>query len=235
MFDLSSLTGKSDTEKTDVDSETGSRFALPQNGFINTGLEAIKAALRFAVAKKLYGIILFLAVLAITGKWEHSKIASDGLSTQAANDDWGFFGSFMQEAEIKRSQFNAHPVYKTKAVRKLEHAFELKFGYPVSFKRLFSYVVYKEQDYLVMKKAARGENKKKLKLKLSTLMPGTSADDHCEDYFGGLILNEEMRKEVVSTWKISRIKDELTQENDSGRKYFRCVIDSDTIEDYLEE
>lgn len=223
-----------DTEKTTQETESDSWFNLSQNGPINTAIEAMKAAIRFAVAKKIYGVIIFLVVLAITGKWEHSKTASEELSSQAANDDWGFFGSFIQEAEIKRTQFNAHPVYKTKAVRKLEHKFEIDYGYPVSFKRLFKYVIYNEQDYLVMKKAARGKNKEKLKLELSTVF-GQSADDYCEDYFGGFIMNDKIKKALVKGFRIDSIKDELTKDNDDGKKNFRCVIDPDTIEDYLSE
>jgi hypothetical protein len=233
MFSLNDF-NSSDTDKTSQETESG-ETGLTQNGIISTAWEAIKAAVRFKAAKMFLFIIFTGAIFLVTGDFTKSKNVADDMSTKGANDDYfGLFGAFAKTTGFKSVVSNTHPVYDTKEVKQMELDYELKFKKPIKFSRLFAYVIYKDQDFLVMKKAARGKDRKKLKLELSTIF-GTSANDFCEDNFDGFIMDDELQKAFRKNLRISKIKDELTKDNDDGKKYFRCVIDPDTIEDYLDE
>ncbi len=233
MYDLDKYNTDQE-EKTDIDNDTGN-YSLSGNGFLNTIWETIKAAARYQVVRMMLFGVFAVAMFAITGDFTKSKHAADSMSTKGASDDYiGLFGAFAKETGHKSTKLNMHPFYHTKDVRRLEQKFELKFGYPIKFSKLFAYVIYEDQDWMVMKSAARGIEREKLTLQWWTLTPGTSADDYCERYFDGFVPNEELKKAFVNMWKIRGIKDELT-ENSDGEKMFRCVIDSDTIEDYLED
>lgn len=230
IFDFNS----DETEKTAQETESG-ETALTQNSLVSTAWEAIKAAVRFKAAKMFLFFLFTGAIFLVTGDFTRSTNVADDMSTKGANDDYfGLFGAFAKEAGFKSQVSNTHPVYDTKSIKQMELDYELKFKRPVRFNKLFAYIVYKDQDFLVMKKVARGMKRKKLKLELSTVF-GLSANEFCEDNFDGFVMDSEMRKKVVKSFKVSKIRDELTKDNDDGKKFFRCVIDSDTIEDYLED
>ncbi len=233
MFSLNDF-NENDIEKTTQETEQGETI-FSQNGLVNTAWEAIKAAVRFKATKAVMFLVVVPVFLFITGDFTKSTNIADDIATKGANDDyWGLFGAVAKETGHKSTKLNMHPFFHTKGVKRLEMEFELKYGYEIKFSKLFSYEIYEKQDYMVMKKPAKGKGKQKQKLELSTIF-GTSANDFCDDNFDGSIMDDEMRAQVVKSLRVSKIKDELTKDNDDGEKFFRCVIDSDTIEDYLED
>lgn len=229
-----SLNEQNDIDKTRQETETG-ETSIVQNGLVSTAWEAIKAAVRFKATKAVMFLLVVPIFLFITGDFEKSVNIADDIATKGANDDyWGLFGAVAREKGHKSTKLNMHPFYHTNNVKKLELDFELKYKYKIKFSKLFSYVIYEKQDFMVMKKQARGKGRQKQKLELSTLF-GLSANDFCEDNYDAFIMDAEMKSQVVKTLRVSKIRDELTKDNDDGKKFFRCVIDSDTIEDYLED
>jgi len=226
---------KTNTEdKIKFQDDSGSSGLL-RNTWVYNIWESIKVLIRFKITKWIFFSIVSIPIFLITGDLHKTKNLADEVSTQSARDDYfGLFNTFARESNHKSIKLNLHPVYHTKEVKKLENEIELKYGYPVKFSKLFAYVMYEKQDFLVMKKSALDKNGEKLKLELSTVF-GTSANDHCDDLFDGFIMDDDQMKVFIKNWRVSKIKDELTQDNDDGMKNFRCVIGPDTIDDFLEK
>ena len=229
-YDLDQFSTNS-TQKTTLDNDTGG-IKIKSNTWMGTAWETIKAAIRFKVTKMLLFLIFTAVVFIISGDFQKSKNVADDMSAKGANEDYiGLFGVFAKETGHKSPKLNMHPFYHTKGVRELEAKYKVDFGRDLKFSKVFAYVIYEDQDFMVMKSAARGSNKVKLKLEYSTFI-GNSADDHCEDYFEGYVPDEEMEKIFVKlSWRIRKIKNAPDQDE----KMFRCMIDPDVIEDYLED
>lgn len=207
---------------------------ISNNRFISPVWTILKAMIRTKILQMIFFLVFTFLLFLITGDYNKSKTVANEASTEGVKENYtGLFKIFARESKHKNTKLNVHPVYHTKAVKKLEENLKLKLGYDVKFDDLFAYAIFDQQDFLVMKKAARGKNKDKLKYELSTIF-GESANDYCEDFFNGFVMDDEQRKIFIKSWRVSKIKDELTQDNDDGEKYFRCVIGPDTIKDFLE-
>jgi len=232
-YDLNQFS-TNDTDQTPVDNDTGS-ISVSNNTILGTIWEAIKAAIRYKVTKLLLFFVFTVAVMLVTGDFKKSKNIANDMSSKGANEDYlGLFGVFAKETGHKSTKLNMHPFYHTKGTRALEAKYKVDFGRDAKFSKIFAYVKYEDQDFMVMKSAARGSENAKLRLEYSTIF-GMSASDFCEDYYDGFVPDEEMRSKVVKSLRVRKIKDELTEDNDDGEKMFRCVIDPDVIEDFIED
>lgn len=233
MFKLSDFS-KSNEEKTNLDNDTGN-LKINSNSFLGTIWETAKGYARFKFAKTLlFGAFLAIFLIA-TGDFHRSKFMADDASTKGANDDYFGLGAFVADAlGWKSTLSNIHPVFKTLGIKKLEAKYKVEFGRDIKYSKILRYAEYQGEDYLVMAREARGSENKKLILHYSTLF-GMSASDFCDDFFDGFIPSEKMRKHFVGYIRINKIKDELTKENDDGKKLFRCVMPPDVIEEYLED
>jgi len=219
-----------DTKQTTLDNDTGG-LKVTSNSWFGTFWEIIKATIRFKVTKLVLFMIFTVTVLAVTGDFKKSKNIADDMSEKGAKEDYvGLFGVFAKETGHKSVKLNMHPFFHTTGVRELEAKYRIDFGKEIKFSKIFAYAVYEDQDFMVMKKPARGKDNERLNLDHSTFF-GTSADDYCEDYFDGFVPDEDMEKHFVggSKWRIKNIK------NKEDQKRFRCVIGPDVIEDYLED
>lgn len=227
-YDLNQFNAN-DTQETKLDNDTGG-ININRNTWFGTAWETIKAAIRFKATKLFLFFIFTVAVLFVTGDFNKSKNIADDMSAKGANEDYiGLFGVFAKETGHKSPKLNMHPFYHTKGVRELESKYRIDFGREIKFSKIFAYLKYQEQDFMVMKSAARGRDKERLNLEHSTFFV-TSADDHCEDYYDGFVPEEEMEKYFVKSWRVRKIKNKK-----EGQKRFRCVIGPDTIEDYIED
>lgn len=234
MYDLNEFSTDKQ-EKTSIDSDTGNRVTdiVSSNSMFNAIFEGAKAALRFKFIALVFLVAGMFVTLALTGDFKKSVNTGKEFSTVASKDDYGgMFDFFIRKTGHRSTKFNSHPFYQTKGAKELELKFASKFGYEISLKELMAYVVYDDQDWIIMKSAARGDNNDKLVLEKWTFV-GMSANEYCSKYFDGHVPDDELVNEAVKSIRIWKIKDELTEENDSGAKMFRCVIDPDTIESYL--
>jgi len=232
MFDLNQFSNDS-TKEISTDNDTGT-VNIPTNGILGTAWETLKATVRFQAAKYVFFAVFFGLFMVVTGDFSKSKNLAEDASYKSANEDYfGLAQFFSKETGHKSTKLNIHPFFHTKGVRALEAKYKIDFGRDIKFSKVMFYMKYKDQDYIAMKKQAYGKDGEKIKLEYSTII-GQSASDYCEKYFDGFVPDEEMRKAVVGTVRGSKIKDELTEENDDGKKMFRCVIDPDVIEDYIE-
>ena len=230
MYDLKDF----NTQETDKIPIEGESHPIVNNPIIKTGWETLKAAIRFTVAKKIFFVIFLLFFMIITGDFVRSKNNADQASTKSANEDYFGLGAFIAETFGFKSEIsNLHPFFKTKGVRALEAKHKVDFGRDIKISKLFAYAKYDDEDYMVMRREARGKDNQKLVLEYSTII-GMSASDFCDDYFDGFVPDEEMKEVFVDYARIWKVKDELTEENDDGEKLFRCVIGPETIEEYLE-
>jgi hypothetical protein len=156
------------------------------------------------------------------------------MSNHAASDGWFQTLSVFKKKVIKRNQtLNAHPYYHLESVKEQEQEFKEEYGYKIKVSSLFKFYQHEGLDYLIMKSAAKGLNKDKLILELST-MTGTDAEDYC-DLFDAHIWDDELKAVFKSKIMIRNKKGELTQDNDDEASHFRCVIMPDTIEDALDD
>jgi hypothetical protein len=182
--------------------------------------------------------IVFMGILALAFGYSQKdkKLAEDMAAKAVYNNPKGMFDLFIKNKNPKIKITNNHPLYNSEAVKEWEEEFKLSFG------SLFQYITIDgeegKEDLIVMKKAAfriEDEKEEPLKLEFSTLV-SDSADDICESYFGEV--PTEYQKSFFDRkryWTIRNIKDELTYENDDGEKYFRCVINQETINELLDE
>lgn len=232
MFDLTQFSNDT-TQKISTDNDTG-LVNIPSNGIIGTAWETIKAAVRFKVTKFIFFALFVLVFMIVTGDFTKSKNLAEDASTKSANDDYfGLAQFFAKETGHKSTKLNIHPFYHTKGVRELENKYKIDFGRDIKFSKAMFYFIHNDQEYIALKGPARGAKNEKLKLELSSVF-NKSANDYCEKYFDGFVPDEELREIIVDTIRGRKIKDELTEENDGGKKMFRCVIDPDVIEDYIE-
>lgn len=167
-------------------------------------------------------------------KQDSPDIAADEMSTHVASD--GYIEAlkvFVKSTDNKNQLLNIHPFYDTDTAREIESNFKDEYGYKIKLKKLFKYYDYNGMDYLVMKKAAKGKDKNKLILELST-MTGTDAEDYC-DIFGAVVWDNELRNVFKDKMSIRNESGELTQDNDDKASHFRCVIMPDEIQDAIDD
>lgn len=222
-------------ESGKFDSLTGT-WKLTDNTLFNRIWTALVRMLRWVIVKNILYVV-FVAVLAVAFGYsaKDKKLAEEMASYGARDNPVGMFDAFIRNRNPKIKITNDHPLYNSDVIKEWEKEFNLKFP------SLFQYITIKvegvKEDLIVMKKQAfdiDSEDKKPLKLDLSTLLTD-SADDICESFFGDVPTDNQKkyfdRKRHI---RIRNIKDELTQENDDGEKYFRCVLDQETINDLLD-
>lgn len=224
------------TEPTKFDSFTGT-WKITDNTLVNRVWTALIRMLRWTIAKYIFTAI-FVVILSVGFGYsaKDKKLAEDMASKAAYNNPKGMFDDFIKSKNPKIKLTNNHPLYNSSIVKGWEKEFNLKFS------SIFQYITIdvdgNKEDLIVMKKAAfrvDDENMEVVKLELSTMI-SDSADDVCESFFGDV--PTEYQKTYFDRkrhWTIRKIKDELTQENDDGEKYFRCVIDQETIDELLNE
>jgi len=225
MFNLKDF-ATNELEEIKIEEES---VSMDKNTWYGTSFELIKAAVKFKVVKlTLFGAFMGLFFLA-TGDFNKSKNMAEEASLKGARDDYfGLASFFAKETGHKSTKLNIHPFYHTKGVRELEQKYFIDFGREQKFTKVFAYVKYEDQDFIVMKKAARGKGNERISLDDSTFFT-MSADDFCEDYFDGFLPGEDMEKVFVKTWRVSGIK------NKEGQNRFRCVIGPDTINSFIED
>ncbi len=182
------------------------------------------------------GVFVVIVAFFATGKTDIFKTV-DKMSGHAASDRWGqSYSEFRKNTGFKSTKLNAHPVYNSELIK----AWEKETG--IKFNKIYKFIVIKGHDggfeeLLVMKKPAYDRTEKEpeiKKLELSSMI-GDDAEDICDLYLGEIPTNYQ--KSFYSNklnFSIRSIKDELTQENDDGSKYFRCVINHDSIKDLTE-
>lgn len=230
-----SLDNWENTETKKFDSLTGT-WNISENTLFNRILTALVRFLRWGILKYVLTVVFF-AILALVGySAKDKKLAEDMASKAAYGNHVGMYDIFVKSKKPKIKITNDHPLYSSIVIKGWEEEFSLNFS------KLFQYITIEgengKEDLIVMKNKAfkiEGEDKTPVKLERSTIAPG-SAKNICEDYFGE-IPNEYQksfydRKRHI---RIRGIKDELTYENDDGAKYFRCVLDQETIDDLLNE
>ena len=228
MFDLNEFS-TNQTEETGLDTDTGKSDFLTRHPAMNTLWELAKKAIGFQVTRIALLGVFTVAMFAVSWNYNKSIDVAGGLADAGAKDDYvGFFNIFAKESGHKSVKLNMHPFFHTKGVRALESKFNVEFGKKKKFSKIFAYAVYDEQDFMVMKSAARGKDNARLDLDSWTVF-GMSADDYCEDYFDGFIPEEEMEKEFVKAWRVKSIK------NKEDQKRFRCVIGPDEIDEFIED
>jgi hypothetical protein len=186
-----------------------------------------------------YGLILvILPIVAVyVGNVSGFKISrtADQIAAKAAGDDIAGALSLFTKAVIKKSTLtNDHPYYLTQIVEEQEKDYYSECKDVIEIKGLFRYYKHNDQDYLIMKKAAKDCKGETLKLELSTAFT-TDAEDYCDNKFNANIWNDELKKVFKNKILISNKSGELTQDNDSEASHFRCVIMPDTIQDELDD
>jgi len=229
MFNLDEFSDTNQIEETTLDTDTGRSDFLVRHPFINTIWELAKKAIGFQATRLILLGIFTIALTAFSWNYNKSVDIASGLADAGAKDDYaGFFSIFAKESGHKSVKLNMHPFFHTKGVRGLESKFNVEFDKKIKFSKIFAYTIYDEQDFMVMRSAARGKDNARLDLDSWTVF-GMSTDDYCEDYFDGFVPGEEMEKEFVKSWRVRKIK------NKEGQKRFRCVIGSGVIEDFIED
>jgi hypothetical protein len=234
---------KTDEEKTSFDSYEGGSSRIEDGNFTKKLYDMGLNIFRFYIWKNMYwigfaGLILgmgYFGAEGVRGKTvgDVSEIA-DEIADETAGDDWWDGVKIFKRKVIKRNQtLNAHPYYHLDSVKEQEQEFKEKYGYKIKVGSLFKYYVHDGLDYLIMKSAAKGLNKDKLILELSTAT-GTDAEDYC-DIFDAHIWDDELKEAFKSKMMIRNKKGELTQDNDDEPSHFRCVIMPDTIEDAIDD
>ena len=230
-YDLNQFSTDSES-KISTDNDTGV-FTIPNNKIVQTLWEMFKTLVRYKTTCLVFLSASFIAFLAVTGDFNKSMGDADEVSKAAANDDYaGLFDFFVRKTDHTSPLINSHPFYQTKGARKLEAAYEVEFGTKINLKKLFAYAKYKDRDWIVMKSSATGKDRKKLVLEYHSIM-NMDAEDYCAKYFDGYVPDDEMINHFVGKYNIWKIKNEVSEDND-GPGEFRCVIDPDTIIDYIE-
>ena len=223
------------SEPVKFDSLNGT-WSFTDNAMLNKIWTALVRMMRWVIIKNaLY--LVFVACLALAfGYSTKDKKLADELATHATNDNpVGMFDAFIKNKKAKIKFTNSHPIYDSEIVK------EWEVEYSQDFAKLFQYITIintsgEKEDLLVMRKAAipMGEEVAE-KLELSTTI-SDDAENICEEYFAEVPNNYQKnffdKKRHI---RIRNIKDELTQENDEGEKFFRCVITQETINDLLDE
>jgi hypothetical protein len=229
LFNLDEFSDTNQTEETRLDTDTGRSDFLIRHPLLNTICELGKKAAGYQVARFMFLGVFTVAMMALTMNYTKSVDIAGGLADAGAKDDYvGFFKIFAKESGHKSTKLNMHPFFHTKGVRSLESKFNVEFDKKIKFSKIFAYAIYDEQDFMVMRSAARGKDNARLNLDHSTFF-SMSADDYCEDYFDGFLPDEEMEAVFVKSWRVKRIK------NKEDQKRFRCVIGPDVIEDFVED
>jgi hypothetical protein len=224
------------TERTDTDSYGGGLAEVISGSWI---YRLIVGAVRYYTWKMaFYGLLIvtipMFAYWAGTTDGLRAEKTADEMSKDAAGYDWiGAIGIFNKNVIRKSTKLNEHPYYHLDKVKEQEKEFFETFGYEIEVGKLFKYYIYDEQEYLVMKRPAKGHDKDKLTLELSTFT-GMDAEDYC-DIFKAVIWDDELKQAFKGKMALRGKKGELTQDNDDKARHFRCVILPDTIEDALDD
>jgi len=208
------------------------------SSFFRKVFEFVSRIVRYTIMKYILSIA-FVALLALFfGYSAKDKKLAEDMATQAANDNpIGVWDQFLKVKKPKISITNNHPLYNSEIVKEWEEENKVKF------KKIYAYITIKneegeKEDLFVMKKRAfdiDSEDRKPLKLERSTTF-STSAKNICENYFGAVPTDYQKKFfDRARHIRIRNIEDELTYENDDGEKFFRCVIDKETIQDLLDE
>ena len=220
-------------EKKVFSSLTGS---WTDNSIFKKLFEFLSRIVRYTIMKYILSIA-FVALLALFfGYSAKDKKLAEDMAESAANDNIiGVWDKFLKVKKPKITITNNHPLYKSEVIKEWELENNVRFSKIYAFITFVNEAGDKEELFAMKNKAKDLELLEPLKLELSTAF-SDDAEDICEQYFGEVPTDYQKsffdRKRHI---RIRNIKDELTQENDDGEKYFRCVIDQDTIEDLLDE
>ncbi len=222
-------------EGTKFDSLTGD-WKFTDNALFNKLWTALIRMLRWVIVKNVLYVMLVGVLALVFGYSTKDKKLAEEMASQGANDNvGGAYSLFVKAKKPKIKITNDHPLYNSEIIKEWNSEFGLKF------EKLFQYITIKvegeKQDLIVMKRAAfdiDSEEREAIELELSTMVTD-SAKNVCEDFFGD-VPTESQKKffDRVRHIRIRSIDDELTYENDDGEKYFRCVLDQETINELLE-
>ena len=221
-------------EEVKVGSLTGN---WADNVIVSKILSAVSRVVKYTIMKFILSIV-FVAILALVfGYNKKDKKLAEEMAAQGVRDNpVGMYNIFIKNKKPKIKITNDHPLYNSEVIKEWETEFNLKFP------KLFQYITIKveggKEDLIVMKRPAfdiNSEDKTPLKLELSTVFTD-SAKNICGSFFGDVPTDfqKETYGRIRHKLRIKGIDDELTYENDDGEKYFRCVLDQETINDLLE-
>lgn len=225
------------SEGTKFDSLTGG-WVFTDSPILNKIGTVVAKMIRWTIIRNML-YVAFIAMLALAfGYTAKDKKLAEEMASHAVNDNpIGMFDDFIKAKNPKIKLTNSHPVYSSEIIKEWEEEYDQKFA------KLFQYITIKNtkglnEDLFVMRKAAYSiddKSREAVPLDRSTMV-GTSAKNVCEDYFGEIPTNYQKKFfDKRRHFRIRNIKDELTQENDDGKKLFRCVINQETINDLLYE
>jgi len=206
------------------------------NSFLTKICNWVMRIIRYTIMRYVLSIA-FVALLAFFfGYKSEDKKTAEDMANQTVNGNlFGTLAVFIKDKKPKIKITNDHPFYHLKIIKEWEEETKIKFT------EIYQYITIKnedggKEDLLVMKDRAKkiGEEVPK-KLELSTTFSfSDDAKDICKKHFGKVPTNYQRSfYKKWRHWRINKIKDELTQENDDGEKYFRCVIDSQIIKEMM--
>lgn len=226
--------GEPQDENLSISTSTGD-WNLTNNSFVNKIWTIIITMIRWQFTKFIFWG-MFVGIFALVlGTSKKDRDLAEKLSVEAARENpIGMYDVFLKDKRPSIKITNNHRLYSSELIKEWEAEYGLKF------RDLFQYITFGEnkETLIVMKKAAfdiEDKDRTPLKLERSTMVVD-SAKNVCNNFLGSV--PTDYQKSFYSKMKhfrIRKIEDELTYENDSGAKYFRCVLDEETINELLDE